>query len=41
MCDNLVAWLKANPAATFDAARDLLKENTPEKESPKVFKRAA
>jgi site-specific DNA recombinase len=41
MCDNLVAWLKANPAATFDAARDLLKDHSPTTNLEKVEKHAA
>ena len=41
MIGDLIVWVKANPATTFDAARDLLKNNTPEEKLTKAFKHAA
>jgi hypothetical protein len=41
MIDNLIKWVKANPAATFDAARDLLTDHRLKDDLRKVVKRAA
>jgi site-specific DNA recombinase len=41
MIDNLIAWLKANPAATFDAAHDLLADHSLRRDLEQADKRAA